>query len=178
MPKARINISTREADLLPPPPGKGGFSNVYRWDGERIWRTKVGRQHYAYRSMPGMEGWVEVDSEEAYLVSGEIMVPDQLEEMGIPIPPGGTYADVYMLKNERALRAATCAGDWFLVNPQQGWFCAAPAPEQQASAQAVNSAVRAGLIDLPLVEERPDEQCSVRIQNMRRMIREREGRAP
>jgi len=179
MPRVRIDISQREADLLPAPPGGVGFSDVYRWEDERIWRVKAGRKHYAYRSMPGIEGWVELESAHAFLVSGEIMVPDQLEEMGIPIPPGGTYADVYMLKGERAMRAATLAGDFFLVSPTQGWVNAAPKPEQVEAAKAVNEAVHAGVIDMPIIPEadmRPDQDCSVRIQNIRRM--QREGQTP
>lgn len=180
MPKARISISQREADLLPPPPGEVGFSNVYRWEDERIWRSTEGRKHYAYRSMPGIEGWVEVESAQASLmVNGEVLSPDQLEDMGVSNPPGGTYADVYMLKGERALRASTVAGDWFLVSPHQGWINATPKPEQFDAAKALNDAIRAGVIQMPLVEdyeERPDEDCSARVRNIRKMIRE--GRTP
>jgi hypothetical protein len=171
---SKVFATPSEFVALPPVPAGATPESIYRWEGEHIWRLKVLRKHYAYRSLPGVEGWVPVDGSHATTTGTELLTLDQLREMGVPLPPGGTYADVYQVRGERALRASTLAGDFFCTGPKTGWFDATPRYDNQEVAKATSDGA---IMSLPIMDfERPDSECSVRIQRIRQSIRDQLAR--
>lgn len=171
----RLYAGPREYGKLPPPPNKGKATDIYHWRGDPVWRVQVADNHYIYRSLPGMESWIKVDGDHSGAPKGEILTLEELNDMGVPLPPGGSYKDVYAIEGEHCLRASTVTGDWFCVDPKVGWLSIRFSP---GDAQSLKLAVEANILYdrwYPEVE-RPDWECSVRIQNIRKGERERKDR--
>lgn len=171
----RIYAGPEEYGKLPPPPSGGKATDIFHWRGENVWRVQVGASHYVYRSLPGMESWMRVEGIRSGAPKGEILTLEELSDMGVPLPPGGTYADVYAVENEHCLRASTVTGDWFCVDPKAGWLSTR---FSTGDAQTLKLAVEANILFdrwYPEVE-RPDSECSVRIQNIRKSEREQKQR--
>ena len=140
---------------LPPlPEGVEAVGESYEEGGFHFQPLADGRL-VAYRTLPGIAGWVFWPLSESLPMGTE-----QIADFGIPEPPGGEYKDVFaVLGAGPALRASTVEGDFHWDEKVEEWIMEPKPPTPQASAQTFGP-------ETPPAE-RPDSEVSVRIQRIR-----------